>query len=97
MSRLKSVEDLEKEIYSEALPLILEGLNELLAKKPKDAMAFLGEYFLSKNEPTVPSRISKKTKVVKIPNFEGKTVEDLKNVIESMHITTATYDRLVGW
>lgn len=95
MSRLKSVEDLEKEIYTEALPLILEGLNALLAEKPKDAMAFLGEYFLSRNEPAVPSRISKKTKVVKIPNYEGKTVEDLKNIIESMHITTDTYDRLV--
>ena len=96
MSRLKSVEDLEKEIYVEALPLILEGLNDLLEKKPKDAMKFLADYFLSKNEPSVPSRISKKTKVVKIPNYEGKTVEDLKNIIESLHITTATYDKLVS-
>ncbi|CBY16151.1 unnamed protein product [Oikopleura dioica] len=96
MSRLKSVEDLEKEIYVEALPLILEGLNELLEKKPKDAMEFLADYFLSKNEPSVPSRISKKTKVVKIPNYEGKTVEDLKNIIESLHITTATYDKLMS-
>ena len=96
MSRLKSVDDLEKEIYDEALPLILEGLNALLAKKPKDAMAFLAEYFLSKNEPSVPSRISKKTKVVKIPNYEGKTVEDLKNIIESLHITTSTYDKFVS-
>ena len=96
MSRLKSVEDLEKEIYAEALPLILEGLNALLAKKPKDAMAFLAEYFLSKNEPSVPSRISKKTKVIKIPNYEGKTDEDLKNIIESLHITTTTYDKFVS-
>ena len=51
MSRIppiKSDAELTQLILDESLPLIYEGLNLLLDKQPKDGMAFLADFFLSK-------------------------------------------------
>ena len=42
---LKSDAEVTSQLLAEALPLVREGVNQLLEQRPRDAMAFLAEFF----------------------------------------------------
>lgn len=89
MSRIppiKSDAELTHLILDESLPLIYEGLNLLLDKQPKDGMAFLADFFLSK----VTKEEAQLKKKKRTSAMATKSISELDKMIEEHQLSATT-------